>query len=172
MLYDGSSSGFLMLACLLLDWVFTCLLYSPFISVLVDLFLLILFLKHNCILCHRLLRSQPPRLASMVMLNVTLLALISSTPRSLKILSLLLTTVMYELWSFTLVVLSDFWTLSTYYEMYFSWHYFNLIQVPHVTRTDYQLIDISEDGFVCSYFFSCLWFLPLLSWLNLKSIHC
>lgn len=26
------------------------------------------------------------------------------------------------------------------------------LQVPHVNRTDYQLIDISEDGFV-SYFF-------------------
>ena len=24
-----------------------------------------------------------------------------------------------------------------------------VIQVPHVNRTDYQLIDISEDGFVC-----------------------
>lgn len=23
------------------------------------------------------------------------------------------------------------------------------LQVPHVNRTDYQLIDISEDGFVC-----------------------
>ena len=27
------------------------------------------------------------------------------------------------------------------------------LQVPHVNRTDYQLIDISEDGFVCSYTF-------------------
>lgn len=25
-----------------------------------------------------------------------------------------------------------------------------LLQVPHVNRTDYQLIDISEDGFVSS----------------------
>lgn len=26
-----------------------------------------------------------------------------------------------------------------------------LLQVPHVNRTDYQLIDISEDGFVSSF---------------------
>lgn len=24
-----------------------------------------------------------------------------------------------------------------------------MFQVPHVNRTDYQLIDISEDGYVC-----------------------
>lgn len=32
-----------------------------------------------------------------------------------------------------------------------------LLQVPHVNRTDYQLIDISEDGFVClsPIFFVC-----------------
>ena len=26
--------------------------------------------------------------------------------------------------------------------------YLSVLQVPHVNRTDYQLIDISEDGFV------------------------
>ena len=34
-------------------------------------------------------------------------------------------------------------------------------QVPHVNRTDYQLIDISEDGFVCSIFIS-LFIIPVL----------
>lgn len=29
-----------------------------------------------------------------------------------------------------------------------SFHVLLILQVPHVTRTDYQLIDISEDGFV------------------------
>ncbi|KAG2322680.1 hypothetical protein Bca52824_015893 [Brassica carinata] len=31
--------------------------------------------------------------------------------------------------------------------------------VPHVNRVDYQLIDISEDGFLCSHFFITLAFL-------------
>ena len=31
--------------------------------------------------------------------------------------------------------------------------YIVVLQVPHVNRTDYQLIDISEDGFVWKIFF-------------------
>ena len=31
--------------------------------------------------------------------------------------------------------------------------YIVVLQVPHVNRTDYQLIDISEDGFVLKIFF-------------------
>jgi hypothetical protein len=40
-----------------------------------------------------------------------------------------------------------------------SWSHFDkflLWQVPHVNRVDYQLIDISEDGFVSLFTFQCL----------------
>jgi len=49
------------------------------------------------------------------------------------------------------------------------------LQVPHVNRTDYQLIDISEDGFVCSHtfilivcfcFYLRFFFLSPLFWLG------
>lgn len=35
---------------------------------------------------------------------------------------------------------------------------FSVLQVPHVNRTDYQLIDISEDGFVWCFL---IWFMKL-----------
>lgn len=47
------------------------------------------------------------------------------------------------------------------------------IQIPHVNRTDYQLIDISEDGFVCSIcLFACellirFWFAKIKRYLFL-----
>jgi hypothetical protein len=42
-------------------------------------------------------------------------------------------------------------------------------QVPHVNRTDYQLIDISEDGFVCTNFhFSFI--IPLVNSVFLSGI--
>jgi hypothetical protein len=55
-----------------------------------------------------------------------------------------------------------------------SWSHFDkfmLWQVPHVNRVDYQLIDISEDGFVSLFTFQCLsgWILFcawLLDWLG------
>lgn len=41
-----------------------------------------------------------------------------------------------------------------------TFHFFSSFQVPHVNRTDYQLIDISEDGFV-----SCFLVQPTRSFL-------
>lgn len=63
------------------------------------------------------------------------------------------------------------WTFNTYrISMCFS-HFkhhlvYVLLQVPHVTRTDYQLIDISEDGFVCLHIM--VYFLVLFFCLSLK----
>lgn len=101
------------------------------------------FVRH-----HRLWRCQLPKLESMVMPNVTLLVLTSSLPRSLKILFHLPTTAMYGFPGHLLII--------------FAFFFFKFLkcvngcsissQVPHVNRTDYQLIDISEDGFVCNCF--------------------
>ena len=79
------------------------------------------FLKKTCGFCitlimdmlliffYRSWRFRPPKLASMAMLNVTLLRLIFSTAKSLKILFLLPTTVMYEVF------------LSNWFYMIFQW---------------------------------------------------
>ncbi|XP_040872540.1 uncharacterized protein [Glycine max] len=103
----------------------------------------------------RLLKFLLPRLVSTVMPSVTLLGLIFSLPRSLKILCPLLTTVMYALvhvfhvYCFFSSVnsLSDdtYWNFSCSQILFV---FFFLFQVPHVNRTDYQLIDIAEDGFL------------------------
>lgn len=55
---------------------------------------------------------------------------------------------------------------SLYWLCFFNCYKFSVfvgcvMQVPHVNRTDYQLIDISEDGFVCSIFMS-LFIIPVL----------
>lgn len=72
--------------------------------------------------------------------SATLLLLTSSPARNLKILCHLLTTVMsahffnFFLFKRLLLILKHEHVIS--------------LQVPHVNRTEYQLIDISEDGFV------------------------
>lgn len=142
-------------------------------------FILCLFLKETLV-SHRLLRCQLPKLESTVTLNVTLLVLTSSLPRSLKILFHRPTTVMYEERLSIFVIL----VLFQYVALIFFWFlkYFNVctfpLQVPHVNRTDYQLIDISEDGFVCSYFpifiyvYICFFLIPVVKGgLNLVG-HC
>jgi hypothetical protein len=95
----------------------------------------------------RLLKFRLLRLESTVMLSVTLLRLISSLLRSLKILFLLPTIVMYASISICLCFSFQF----LYFYSLFNFNFiaiFSSFQVPHVNRTDYQLIDISEDGFV------------------------
>ena len=109
----------------------------------------------------RLLRFRLRRPVSTVMLSATLLELISSLLRSLKILSPLLTTVMYAPTSFIFLIFYSWFTVIHFLIvaphnnicyvvvfLFFSFLFFFPCQVPHVNRTDYQLIDISEDGFV------------------------
>lgn len=38
--------------------------------------------------------------------------------------------------------------LSSFYPFLELYGFYHWLQVPHVTRTDYQLLDITEDGFV------------------------
>lgn len=78
----------------------------------------------------------------MVMLSVTLLGLTFSMGKSLRILFPLLTTVMYGAYEF------DFLLFCILFRRINRCSYLSGLQVPHVNRTDYQLIDISEDGFV------------------------
>lgn len=114
-------------------------------------------------LCDRLLKFLLPRRVSTVMLSVTLLGLIFSLPRSLKILCPLPTTVMYvPVHVFSSYVFS--FLESTLLELFLFLKicvFVLLFQVPHVNRTDYQLIDISEDGFVSFCF--CLHFLQFIT---------
>jgi hypothetical protein len=56
---------------------------------------------------YRSWRFQPPKLASMAMLNVTLLRLIFSMEKSLKILFLLPTTVMYAVFLSNLFYINE-----------------------------------------------------------------
>ena len=63
--------------------------------ILTNLFYCLLLMRANVFFCDRLLKFLLPRLVSTVMPSVTLLGLIFSLPRSLKILCPLLTTVMY-----------------------------------------------------------------------------
>lgn len=77
--------------------------------------------------------------------NVTLLVLISSMGRSSRILFHLLTILMYGptvISSFSVLFL-----LCPVLSLNFI-EFSIVLQVPHVTRTDYQLLDITEDGFV------------------------
>ena len=63
--------------------------------ILTNLFYCLLLMRANVFFCDRLLKFLLPRLVSTVMPSVTLLGLIFSLPRSLKILCPLPTTVMY-----------------------------------------------------------------------------
>lgn len=121
------------------------------------------------IIIYRLLRSPLPRPESTVMLNVTLLPLTFSMGKSSKILSHLPTIVMYGLSRplppLTLILLSPP-RFSFNYELFFG------LQVPHVNRTDYQLIDISEDGFVSLYLWLVDWFFCKLNYVALFLFHC
>lgn len=101
---------------------------------------------------YRLWKSLHPKLASTVTPNVISLLLTSSLGRSLRILSPLHTIVMCVLsvsclWSLPLFPYIPFIFI---FVLIFDNYVFKL-QVPHVNRTDYQLIDISEDGFVCAF---------------------
>lgn len=107
---------------------------------------------------HRSLRFLLPRPASTVTLSVTSSVSISSPGRSSRISCLPLTIVMWVslLWrGFCSLFMLLF---------YYVWRVLRdarvsdvvlhgPVQVPEVVRTDYQLIDISEDGFVSLHFF-------------------
>lgn len=89
------------------------------------------------------------------MLNVTLLRLTSLMGKSLKILFLLPIIVMYVYLSFMIAFVFS-GRATTAAVPILNIRCVLELQVPHVNRTDYQLIDISEDGFVrCFTLFDC-----------------
>lgn len=118
-------------------------------------------LKQIC----RLLRFQPLKLGSMVTPSATLLQLTSLLPRSSKILCHLLTTVM------SVHVFNTFWVSAASGHTKYVNVNVNVLQVPHVNRTEYQLIDISEDGFVSFILFFiahvCSSFCVIVCWIYL-----